>query len=82
MSDLHLEVGQQYSNFEIMPRATNIILAGDIGRLADYEPFRGFLCSVCQKFGQVYLVLGNHEFFGVSRQEGLRLADKLQEDPN
>ena len=81
MSDLHLEVGQQYSNFEIIPRATHLILAGDIGRLADYEPFREFLYSVCQKFGEVYLILGNHEFFGVSRQEGLRLADKLQQDP-
>ena len=28
-----------------------------------------------------YLILGNHELFGVSRQEGLRLADKLQGDP-
>ena len=51
MSDPHLEVGQQSSNFEIVPRATNLILAGDIGRLADYEPFRGFRCS----FGQVTL---------------------------
>ena len=81
MSDLHLEVGQQYSDFEIIPRATRLILAGDIGRLVDYEPLRGFLFSTCQKFDQVYLILGNHEFFGVSRQEGLRLADKLQEEP-
>lgn len=81
MSDLHLEVGQQYSNFEIVPRANRLVLAGDIGRLADYQPFRDFLCSVCQKFEQVFLILGNHEFFGISREEGLRLADKLQSDP-
>jgi UDP-2,3-diacylglucosamine pyrophosphatase LpxH len=29
----------------------------------------------------VYLVLGNHEFFGVSHQEGLHLAGKLQQEP-
>ncbi|KKZ61109.1 hypothetical protein EMCG_04307 [[Emmonsia] crescens] len=81
MSDLHLEVGQQYTTFDIKPHATCLILAGDIGRLADYEHFRDFLSSVCQKFVQVYLVLGNHEFFGISRQEGLRLADRLQEEP-
>ncbi|KAK2846426.1 hypothetical protein FQN49_005731 [Arthroderma sp. PD_2] len=81
MSDLHLEVGQQYSNFEIVPCASRLVLAGDIGRLADYQPFRDFLCSVCQKFEQVFLVLGNHEFFGVSRDEGLQLADNLQTDP-
>ncbi|KAK2797612.1 hypothetical protein FQN50_009125 [Emmonsiellopsis sp. PD_5] len=81
MSDLHLEVGQQYANFHIIPRATRLILAGDIGRLADYEAFRDFLCFQCEKFAEVYLVLGNHEFFGISRQEGLRLADMLQREP-
>ncbi|EEH34275.2 hypothetical protein PAAG_05324 [Paracoccidioides lutzii Pb01] len=55
-------------------------MAGGIGRLADYKPFRDFLCSVCQKFEQVYLMLGNHELFGVSREEGLKPAEKLQND--
>lgn len=81
MSDLHLEVGQQYGKFGIVPRASRLVLAGDIGRLADYQPFRDFLSSVCQKFEQVFLVSGNHEFFGVSREEGLQLADRLQSDP-
>ncbi|EFR04515.1 Ser/Thr protein phosphatase superfamily protein [Nannizzia gypsea CBS 118893] len=81
MSDLHLEVGQQYADFRIKPRASQLILAGDIGRLADYDAFRDFLCTQCGNFEAVYLVLGNHEFFGVTRQEGLRLADQLQEEP-
>ncbi|MCJ1336749.1 hypothetical protein MMC09_002027 [Bachmanniomyces sp. S44760] len=80
MSDLHLEVGQQYATFRIVPRAPSLILAGDIGRLADYGAFRGFLRSQCEQFVQVYLVLGNHEFFGVSRQEGLGLAEELQQE--
>lgn len=63
-----------------MPRATRLILAGDIGRLADYSAFRGFLCSLCQKFAEVYLVLGNHEFFDISHEEGLYLADRLQHE--
>ncbi|OJD20446.1 hypothetical protein ACJ73_08220 [Blastomyces percursus] len=81
VSDLHLEVGPQYATFNIVPHATHLILAGDIGRLADYDGFRRFLQSQCEKFAAVYLVLGNHEFFGVSRQEGLCLAAKLQEEP-
>ncbi|OAX83272.1 hypothetical protein ACJ72_02365 [Emergomyces africanus] len=81
MSDLHLEVSQQYTNFHVLPIATRLILAGDIGRLTDYEAFRDFLCLLCEKFAEVYLVLGNHEFFGVSRQEGLRLADMLRQEP-
>ncbi|EEP79028.1 predicted protein [Uncinocarpus reesii 1704] len=81
MSDLHLEVGQQYGTFEIEPKASNLILAGDIGRLADYQPFRDFLCSVCRKFERVFLVPGNHEFFDISREQALQLVDKLQNDP-
>lgn len=81
MSDLHLEVGQQYRSFYITPRAPRLILAGDIGRLVDYEPFRDFLQQVCQQFIQVFLVLGNHEFYGVSRQQGLDLANKMQQEP-
>ncbi|KAK2762723.1 hypothetical protein FQN54_000897 [Arachnomyces sp. PD_36] len=80
MSDLHLEVGQQYSSFTIKPRAPRLILAGDIGRLADYDAFRDFLSIQCEQFTEVYLILGNHEFFGVSRQEGLRQADRLQSE--
>ncbi|EGE83579.1 Ser/Thr protein phosphatase [Blastomyces gilchristii SLH14081] len=81
MSDLHLEVCQQYANFHITPRADRLILAGDIGRLADYEAFRDFLHLQCEQFLEVYLVLGNHEFFGVSREQGLRLAYMLQQEP-
>lgn len=80
VSDLHLEVGQQYADFKIVPYAPRLILAGDIGRLADYDPFRGFLNSVCEHFIQVFLVLGNHEFFGVSRSEGLGLAKRMEEE--
>ena len=80
MSDLHLEVGQQYATFRIIPRAAYLILAGDIGRLADYEAFRNFLRCQCEQFAQVYLVLGNHEFFGGSRREGIELVEKLQQE--
>lgn len=45
MSDLHLEVGQQYTSFRISPCAPYLILAGDIGRLSDYVAYRDFLSS-------------------------------------
>ncbi|KAK2782265.1 hypothetical protein FQN52_000998 [Onygenales sp. PD_12] len=83
MSDLHLEVasGQQYANFHITPHATHLILAGNISQLADYEAFHDFLQLQCENFAQVYLVLRNHEFFGVSHLEGLHLAAMLQQEP-
>lgn len=81
MSDLHLEVGQQYAEYEITPKAPFLILAGDIGRLKDYQPYLDFLRRQCNQFTTVFLVLGNHEFFGSSRAEGLRLASSLEKEP-
>ena len=81
MSDLHLEVGQQYTNFDIPAEAPYLILAGDIGRLKDYQPYLDFLRQQCRHFTKVFLVLGNHEFFGTSHTEGLRLARCLEKEP-
>ena len=81
MSDLHLEVGQQYANFDIPAEAPYLILAGDIGRLKDYQPYLEFLRRQCRQFIKVFLVLGNHEFFGTSHAEGLRLARCLEKEP-
>ena len=81
MSDLHLEVCQQYSTFEVPLSAPYLVLAGDIGRLSDYSIYLDFLGNQCDRFVQVFLVLGNHEFFGVSREEGLRLASTLEREP-
>ena len=37
LSDLHLEVGQQYSSYTFPATAPFLLLGGDIGRLIDYE---------------------------------------------
>ena len=81
LSDLHLEIGQQYRDFLIPVAAPYLILAGDIGRLRDVEHYSDFLSYHCTLFQKVYLVLGNHEFFGVTRREGLRIAAELEQDP-
>ena len=80
MSDLHLEVGQQYADFDIPVKAPYLVLAGDIGRLKDYEPYLGFLRRQCKQFTLVFLILGNHEFFGSSRPGGLELARRLEKE--
>lgn len=81
LSDLHLEVGQQYSTFEIPPSAPYLILAGDIGRLIDYASYLSFLARQTQHFQKVFLVLGNHEFYGLSFTAGLQQAQKLELEP-
>jgi hypothetical protein len=35
----------------------------------------------CLPFTKVFLVLGNHEFYGISRIEGLELAKSLEREP-
>lgn len=80
LSDLHLELGQQYSTFQIPVQAGCLILAGDIGRLQDYQPFLEFLHIQCQNFQHVFFILGNHEFYGITRVEGLQLAAKLSQE--
>lgn len=80
MSDLHLEVRAQYKDFLIPPNAPYLILAGDIGRLCDYDLYLEFLRMQCAQFNRVFLVLGNHEFFGISRAEGLQLALSLEQE--
>ena len=81
MSDLHLKVNQQYQSFHIPRTAPNLILAGDIGRLSDYGPYLEFLEIQCRQFSRVFLVLGNHEFYGLSRQTGLQRAKLLEQEP-
>lgn len=80
LSDLHLELGQQYSHFHILASAPYLILAGDIGNLCHYQSYLDFLRRQCENFRQVFLVLGNHEFYGISRNEGLRLAALLEQE--
>lgn len=78
LSDLHLEVGRQYDTYEVPPCAPYLILAGDIGRLADYDEYLSFLKRHIERFRLIFLVLGNHEFYGLGFDEGLRRAEKLE----
>ncbi|RAH56258.1 calcineurin-like phosphoesterase [Aspergillus piperis CBS 112811] len=81
LSDLHLEVTQQYSSYEIPACAEHLILAGDIGRLTDYEDYRNFLQKLTDRFKSVFLVLGNHEFYYETFETGIERAKRLEQDP-
>lgn len=80
MSDLHLEVGQQYSSFTFETTAPNLILGGDIGRLVDYEGYFTFLKDQTNRYTRVFLVLGNHEFYGLDFPTGLAEARRLEQE--
>jgi len=81
MSDLHLELSEDYLSFTIPPRAPYLLLAGDIGRFSQQDRYIRFLRHQCTQFVHIYLVLGNHEFYGLSHEGGLKLAASIMEDP-
>lgn len=82
LSDLHLEVGQQYASYAGFPQtAPYLLLAGDVGRLTDYQPYAGFLAAQAARYDRVFLVLGNHEFWGLRYEAGLDAAGRLCAEP-
>ena len=81
MSVLHLEVMDAYLTFDFPKVAPYLLLAGDIGRFSQYERLAAFLKVQCARYQNVFMVLGNHEFYGLSREKCLDLVSSLQEDP-
>ncbi len=80
MSDLHLETLNEYQTFRIPRLAPYLVLAGDVGRLSNYEQYSSFLRRQCDLFTKVFLILGNHEFYGLSREEGIQRARSLEHE--
>lgn len=81
MSDLHLDHESQYLTFHIPVSAPFLILAGNIGRLSDYESYLSFLIRRCNLHEKVFLVLGSLEFHGLGWMDGLQLAHKMEKEP-
>ena len=81
LSDLHLDHDSQYLTFHIPVSAPFLILAGNIGRLIDYESYLSFLVRRCNLHEKVFLVLGSLEFHGLAWMDGLQLAHKLEKEP-
>lgn len=81
LSDLHLEVGQQYSSFDFPVSAPWLVLAGDIGRLIDHGAYLDFFSRQAGRYERVFLVLGNHEFYGLDHQTAIDKARELVADP-
>lgn len=81
LSDIHLEVNQQYLSFEFPVCSEHLILAGDIGRLTDYENYLQFIQKQTDRFKLVFLALGNHDFYNDTYEAGLERARRLELEP-
>ncbi|KYK54458.1 calcineurin-like phosphoesterase [Drechmeria coniospora] len=82
LSDLHLEIGQQYASCTFPASAPFLLLGGDIGRLIDYQGYLNFLEAQVSRYKRVFLVLGNHEFYGLGYSSGLDAARRLCQEPS
>ncbi len=81
LSDLNLDFESQYLTFHIPVAAPFLILAGNIGRLLDYDDYLNFIVRRCNLHEKVFLVLGPLEFQGLGWMDALQLAHKMEEDP-
>ncbi|KAL2849596.1 putative calcineurin-like phosphoesterase [Aspergillus pseudoustus] len=81
LSDIHLEATNAYETFSIPPCSPYLILAGDVGRLIDYDAYLSFLQRQTAQFERVFLVLGNHEFCDKSFEESIKKAQQLASEP-
>lgn len=64
VSDLHLEIHDDYSDFTIKPRAPVLALLGDIGLVARHrEALTSFLARHLREFEAILFVPGNHEAY-------------------
>lgn len=83
LSDLHLELCKQYLTFEVPKTdAEYLILAGDIGRLVDYEPLLGFLEKLVSSYRRIFFLLGNHEFYTMTYEQSIQEAYRLEKEPS
>jgi hypothetical protein len=80
LSDLYLNHESQYLTFHTPVSAPYLILAGNIGRLVDYDAYLSFLIRRCNLYERVYLVLGALEFHGLGIKYGPELASRLEKE--
>ncbi|KAK1640645.1 Metallo-dependent phosphatase-like protein [Colletotrichum phormii] len=82
LSDLHLEASRDYSIFDFPATAPYLLLSGDVGSLSDYDSYLGFICHQTDRYESVLLVLGNHEFHGLTYDKTLAEVAKLEAEPS
>lgn len=84
-SDVHLEFGprwykKKFPDWSQLGKGRNLILAGDIGRFDNpkhYKKFLSYLTEQSEIFEYVFIVLGNHECYGISYQKAKDNLEKI-----
>ncbi|HMP29275.1 MAG TPA: metallophosphoesterase [Saprospiraceae bacterium] len=70
VSDIHIEkLSLDFTNLKvdlekfIKPSAPHLIIAGDLGRVENYDNYKNTVQELCGMFKTVILVPGNHEYY-------------------
>ncbi len=79
VSDLHLEYNGAGAMKDIIPKAENLILAGDIG-CPEQCSFSGFMSYVSNNWKNIIYVAGNHEYYDQSGRRTKNRTDELISD--
>ena len=67
LSDIHTEFWQREADYYSPGKGEVLVLAGDIGNVNDLTPysyFYRFLKEAGENYDRVFMVMGNHEFYG------------------
>jgi len=81
-SDLHLEFPQNASHMKnnpLIPFGEILVIAGDVAYLGDKFSENPFWDQVSEDFEQVYVIPGNHEFYG-GYDSGMCLKQNYREE--
>lgn len=63
ISDIHIESGVNIQDVVKPVKNTTLIVAGDLGRVENYDAYYETLKWLCDNFNNVILVPGNHEYY-------------------
>jgi predicted phosphohydrolase len=63
ISDLHIEKGNHPKNYITPHENATLIVAGDVGRIENYDKYVETLQWMCDSFEKVLIVPGNHEYY-------------------
>ena len=70
ISDIHINTTKDTSGINILsiinPVAPNLIVAGDVGYIENYDNYKVFMKNLCKYFKRVILVPGNHEYYNTN----------------
>lgn len=87
-SDLHLDINRLYDPIPFYGKDSVLLIAGDSAEIASFrKKGRTYmdLEAICQAFGQVYAITGNHEYYsGILVQDSKDgdYADAVKDIPN